>query len=92
VKADCASAGFNGRTVTFRYDTETLQLVECEVVGDGPAVLAMARRDDGSQEAFVHTFTQPETAAISGLSFAGLTPDGDPYGLLFSMNEVPSPT
>lgn len=89
--AECASAGFNGRTVTFRYDTETLALVECQAEGPGPAVLAIARRDDGSQEAWAHTFTAPETAAIAGLSFAGVTEDG-PYGLLFSMSEVPSPT
>jgi len=91
VTAVCAAAGFNGRTVTIRYDPDTLALVECEVAGDGPPVVAGASRDDGSQSAWSRRFDDPGTELISGLSFAGRTDDGDPFGLSFTMYQTSPP-
>jgi hypothetical protein len=85
VKAVCSQAGWDGITITFRYDTDTLALVECEVEGTGMGVVAKATREDGTQDPWEGVFDAPGIQTITGLDFAGLTPDGFPYGILFVM-------
>jgi len=72
----CASTGFSGMEIVFRYDTDTLAVVECERTGVSPiTVRAMAKRDDGSAEWYAD-FSAPGWAAVGGVSFASAELDG----------------